>query len=175
MQSEYKTSPLFQVASSCFTKCALNTQKWLNCGWDLQYSGLLSMIRPTYRKFFCHLFAWRNHFFTSSYDLILGWFLRNVNICKLGKSFFIYFDIFVSGDVWKVHRKSLNYSFNLKILQTFIPTFIENAQKLVNDLSSNLGKTKEFDMLAYTSKSALDMICGKNWKYLELMLSITFS
>ena len=69
--------------------------------------------------------------------------------------------MFVSGDVWKVHRKSLNYSFNLKILQSFIPTFIQNAQKLVDDLSINLGKTKEFDMLAYTSKSALDMICGE--------------
>lgn len=64
-------------------------------------------------------------------------------------------------DVWKIHRKSLNYSFNLKILQTFIPIFIENAQKLVNDLAVNVGKRKEFDMLAYTSKSALNMICGE--------------
>lgn len=63
-------------------------------------------------------------------------------------------------DVWKVHRKSLNYSFNLKILQTFIPIFIENSQKLVKDLAVNVGKRKEFDMLAYTSKSSLNMICG---------------
>ena len=73
-----------------------------------------------------------------------------------------YFVIFAcSDDVWKIHRKSLNYSFNLKILQSFIPTFIENAQKLVNDLSVNVDKTKEFDMLAYTTKSALNMICGE--------------
>lgn len=63
--------------------------------------------------------------------------------------------------MWKIHRKSLNYSFNLKILQTFIPTFIENSQKLVSDLSVNVGKTKEFDMLSYTTKSALNMICGE--------------
>jgi DNA/RNA-binding domain of Phe-tRNA-synthetase-like protein len=55
----------------------------------------------------------------------------------------------------------LNYSFNLKILQTFIPTFIENAQKLVDDLSVNVGATEEFDMLSYTAKSALNMICGE--------------
>lgn len=64
-------------------------------------------------------------------------------------------------DVWKVHRKSLNYSFNLKILQSFIPIFIENSEKLVNDLSVNVGKAKEFDMLTYTTKSALNMICGR--------------
>jgi hypothetical protein len=62
--------------------------------------------------------------------------------------------------VWKIHRKSLNYSFNLKILQTFIPIFIENAQKLCDELSVNVEKKKQFDMLAYTSKSALNMICG---------------
>lgn len=64
-------------------------------------------------------------------------------------------------DVWKIHRKSLNYSFNLKILQTFIPIFIENSQKLVIDLAVNVGKRKEFDILSYTSKSSLLMICGK--------------
>jgi cytochrome P450 family 4 len=62
--------------------------------------------------------------------------------------------------VWKIHRKSLNYSFNLKILQSFIPIFIENSQALVNDLSVNVGKKKEFDMLHYTTKAALNMICG---------------
>ena len=63
-------------------------------------------------------------------------------------------------DTWKIHRKSLNYSFNLKILLTFIPIFVENAQKLVVDLSVNVTKKKEFDMLNYTTKSALNMICG---------------
>jgi ribosomal protein L11 len=32
---------------------------------------------------------------------------------------------------------------------------------MVNDLAANIGKKKEFDMLAYTSKSALNMICGE--------------
>lgn len=73
---------------------------------------------------------------------------------------FRFHSLYLSDDVWKIHRKSLNYSFNLKILQTFIPIFIENSQKLVKDLSANLGKPKEFDMLTYTTKSALNMICG---------------
>ncbi|KAG5681628.1 hypothetical protein PVAND_011044 [Polypedilum vanderplanki] len=66
-------------------------------------------------------------------------------------------------DVWKIHRKSLNYSFNLKILQTFIPIFIENSQKLVNDLAVNIGKKKEFDLLHYSTKTALNMICGTSF------------
>ncbi|CRK99374.1 CLUMA_CG012597, isoform A [Clunio marinus] len=67
------------------------------------------------------------------------------------------------NDVWKIHRKSLNYSFNLKILQTFIPIFIENSEKLVCDLEVNLSKKKEFDMLSFTTKSALNMICGTSF------------
>ncbi|CAO1411007.1 unnamed protein product [Diamesa serratosioi] len=66
-------------------------------------------------------------------------------------------------DVWKIHRKSLNYSFNLKILQTFIPIFIENSQKLIDDLMVNVAKKKEFDMLSYTTKCALNMICGTSF------------
>lgn len=79
-----------------------------------------------------------------------------------------------SDDVWKIHRKSLNYSFNLKILQTFIPTFIENANKLVDELSVNIGKAKEFDMLTYTTKSALNMICGSyvDFNLFEKIISI---
>ena len=83
--------------------------------------------------------------------------------CELSKPVFDFF-LFLfpnSDDVWKIHRKSLNYSFNLKILQTFIPTFIENAKKLVESLSVNIEKIEEFDMLYYTSKSALNMICGE--------------
>lgn len=66
-----------------------------------------------------------------------------------------------TDDLWKIHRKSLNYSFNLRILQTFIPIFIENSKKLVEDLSTNISKSEEFNMLDYTTKSALNMICGE--------------
>lgn len=66
----------------------------------------------------------------------------------------------ILDDIWKIHRRSLNYSFNLKILQTFVPIFIENAKALVNDLAVNIVKKKEFDMLSYTTKAALNMICG---------------
>lgn len=69
----------------------------------------------------------------------------------------------LTDDVWKIHRKSLNYSFNLKILQTFIPMFIDNAQKLCDELSVNVDRKKQFDMLAYTSKSALNMICATSF------------
>lgn len=83
------------------------------------------------------------------------------HLIALIKFRFHFYVSLLADDVWKIHRKSLNYSFNLKILQTFIPIFIENAQKLVDDLSVNVGKTKEFDMLSYTTKSALNMICGE--------------
>ncbi|CAG9806070.1 unnamed protein product [Chironomus riparius] len=66
-------------------------------------------------------------------------------------------------DVWKIHRKALNYSFNLRILQTFIPIFVDNAQKLINDISVNLGKKKQFDLLPYATKTALNMICGTSF------------
>jgi hypothetical protein len=46
-------------------------------------------------------------------------------------------------------------------LQSFVPIFVENAQKLCEDLAVNVGKTKEFDVLTYTSHSALNMICGE--------------
>lgn len=49
----------------------------------------------------------------------------------------------------------------MKILQTFIPTFIDNSKKLVDDLFVNIGTAKEFDLLTYTTKSALNMICGE--------------
>lgn len=63
-------------------------------------------------------------------------------------------------DVWRSHRKSLNYSFNLRILQTFIPIFIENAQKLVSDLSVDVGNKKSFNLLPYARNVSLRMICG---------------
>ena len=80
--------------------------------------------------------------------------------CWIEVKYFLFL-ISCADDTWKIHRRSLNYSFNLKILQTFIPTFIENSQKLVEDLSVNIGKAKEFNMLDYTTKSALNMICGE--------------
>lgn len=152
-----------QVASSFCIICVSNMTRWSSCGWVLPFFGSLWMIRSPFRKCYCRPCASRSRFSTSFFDSIRDWFLPSVNIWSANEIEHVNNVLFsVLGDVWKIHRKSLNYSFNLKILQTFIPTFIENAQKLVDDLAVNVGKTKQFDMLTYTTKSALNMICGES-------------
>lgn len=64
-------------------------------------------------------------------------------------------------DVWKIHRKSLNYSFNLKILQSFIPIFVENTKSIIDQMMIHAYKNEEFNLLSYTTKCAVSMICGE--------------
>ena len=58
--------------------------------------------------------------------------------------------------MWKVHRKLLNSSFNLRILQSFFPIFNDNADILMNKISEN---TDTFDIGPYFSRFSLDSIC----------------
>ena len=84
--------------------------------------------------------------------------------CNLISS--IYFDLFKLINVslfltvitWKDHRKFFNYSFNTKILQSFIPTFVEHSKLLVERLSKN--NDNEFDLLPLCKKLSFDILCS---------------
>lgn len=73
--------------------------------------------------------------------------------------FFLIIFLIVSTDsTWKVHRKFFNYSFNPKILQSFVPTFVEHSQLLVERLSNNIDN--EFDLLPFCKKISFDILCS---------------
>ncbi|CAO1371149.1 unnamed protein product [Diamesa serratosioi] len=58
---------------------------------------------------------------------------------------------------WRDHRKFFNYSFNLKVLQSFIPTFIEHSDWMCKDL---VKETKDFDFLPFCKKISFDILCS---------------
>lgn len=62
--------------------------------------------------------------------------------------------------VWKPHRKLLNPTFNLRILQSFIPIFNEKSNLLVNKIQDEIGK-EPFDIMEYFGKCNLETICCK--------------
>lgn len=165
-----------QLASICFIVCVCNSRESSSCGLDRTCYGFFWMTPNLSKNYCCRLCASKNRSSTNSYDSIPDLSRRNVNIwsiefilwcviSRVSHRNVLICELFIctssSDDVWKLHRKSLNYSFNVKILQSFIPIFIENAQKLCADLSENLDKKQQFDMLTYTSHSALNMICGE--------------
>lgn len=59
---------------------------------------------------------------------------------------------------WKDHRKFFNFAFNLKIIESFLPTFVEYSQNLCNDLTKEVG-LEAFDFFAYAKKSSFDILC----------------
>lgn len=60
---------------------------------------------------------------------------------------------------WKHDRRFFNNSFKLSTLQTFIPIFIETADKLISDIEGNVDG-KAFNILDYTIRCTLKMICS---------------
>lgn len=60
---------------------------------------------------------------------------------------------------WKHDRRFFNNSFKISTLQTFIPIFIETADKLTNSIRSNVDG-KAFNILDYTIRCTLQMICS---------------
>ena len=67
-----------------------------------------------------------------------------------------------TADLWKVHRKLLNPSFNNRILQSFIPIFNQKSDLLINNFSKHV-KKGEFDVYPYFSQLTLDMICATSF------------
>lgn len=65
-----------------------------------------------------------------------------------------------SGKKWHERRKMLTPAFHFSILETFMESFIENSNLLVERLEKEL-KSESFDMFPYVSDCALDIICGK--------------
>ncbi|GAB0099521.1 hypothetical protein DMENIID0001_153930 [Sergentomyia squamirostris] len=62
------------------------------------------------------------------------------------------------GHQWKVHRKLLNPTFNLKTLQSYMPIFNNQINVLVSRLSG-VNSAISTDIHDYTSPLALDSIC----------------
>lgn len=54
----------------------------------------------------------------------------------------------------------MNPSFNLKILQSFVPIFNEKTQYMLNQLDKQAGDAC-FDILPFMNSLTLDMVCGK--------------
>ncbi|GAB0095727.1 Cytochrome P450 [Sergentomyia squamirostris] len=91
-------------------------------------------------------------------------------------------------ETWKNHRKYLNPTFSLKMLQSFISIFNKEARTLTNRLNELLGKPA-FDIYRFMDACTLDIVCqttmgtemhiqkNQNVNYMEsvnnLLLSIT--
>ena len=60
---------------------------------------------------------------------------------------------------WKHDRRFFNNSFKISTLQTFIPIFIETADKLIKNIKTNVNG-KPFNILDHTIRCTLQMICS---------------
>lgn len=70
------------------------------------------------------------------------------------------FNLSLAGAFWKPIRKLLNPSFNLKILQSFVPIFNDKTNIMLDNLEAEVGK-KNFDVSQYMFACTLDMVCGE--------------
>ncbi|GAB0086095.1 Cytochrome P450 [Sergentomyia squamirostris] len=59
---------------------------------------------------------------------------------------------------WKVHRKLLNPTFSLKILQTYVPIFNKEVKILVNRFNDLVGQGAT-DIYTYMDALTLDVVC----------------
>lgn len=62
--------------------------------------------------------------------------------------------------IWKVNRKMLNPCFSASILNSFLPMFNEESNRMVGVLEEKLNKGS-FDVFMYGAACSLDMICSK--------------
>ena len=63
----------------------------------------------------------------------------------------------IKADVWKIHKKYINPSFNFKIINGFSPVFNEKAKVFVSVVEEHVGKV-EFDVLVNMSAFSLDTL-----------------
>ncbi|KXJ82464.1 hypothetical protein RP20_CCG013538 [Aedes albopictus] len=62
-------------------------------------------------------------------------------------------------DTWKVHRKTLNSTFNTKILQSFLSIFNNSSRRLIGRLKQYADSGTSCNILEYISECTLEMIC----------------
>ncbi|XP_052866369.1 cytochrome P450 4C1-like [Anopheles cruzii] len=62
-------------------------------------------------------------------------------------------------DTWRVHRKTLNPTFNTRILNSFIPIFTDCVAKMIGNLRAHAATGKSLNVLEFTSPCTLEMIC----------------
>ncbi|XP_058823366.1 cytochrome P450 4c21-like [Topomyia yanbarensis] len=61
-------------------------------------------------------------------------------------------------ETWKVHRKTLNSTFNIRILYSFLPIFNDCSRKLINRLNRYAETGEICNVLEYISECTLEMI-----------------
>ncbi|KAK0177783.1 hypothetical protein PV328_001795 [Microctonus aethiopoides] len=59
---------------------------------------------------------------------------------------------------WRVHRKLITPTFNMRILESFIEVFARQSEILVKEMEAELNGN-EFDVFDYVSRCTLDIIC----------------
>lgn len=64
-----------------------------------------------------------------------------------------------AGAFWRPIRKLLNSTFNLKILQSFVPIFNDKTNIMLENLDNEAGNSN-FDLSKYMHACTLDMVCG---------------
>ncbi|XP_043285788.1 uncharacterized protein [Venturia canescens] len=63
-----------------------------------------------------------------------------------------------SADKWRIHRKLIAPTFNVKILETFVEVFARQSEVMVEQMSKELGGG-DFNVFAYVTLCTLDIIC----------------
>lgn len=62
--------------------------------------------------------------------------------------------------IWRPRRKILLPAFSPKIVDSFVPVFVEQGRKLAEKLQSRAGEEK-FSAWPFISSYTLDSVCGK--------------
>ncbi|XP_065073957.1 cytochrome P450 4C1-like [Ochlerotatus camptorhynchus] len=62
-------------------------------------------------------------------------------------------------ETWKVHRKTLNSTFNTKILHSFLSIFNNSSRRLIDRLGQCADGGESCNILKYISECTLEMIC----------------
>ena len=62
---------------------------------------------------------------------------------------------------WKTQRKALNPTFNTRILNSFIPVFVQCARQMVQHMEQSVGDVgRSISIFPFISKCTLEMVCG---------------
>uniref|UniRef100_A0A6E8VZK4 Cytochrome P450 n=1 Tax=Anopheles coluzzii TaxID=1518534 RepID=A0A6E8VZK4_ANOCL len=63
--------------------------------------------------------------------------------------------------LWKTQRKALNPTFNTRILNSFIPVFVQCSRQMVQHMEQSVGDVgRSISIFPFISKCTLEMVCG---------------